>query len=110
MNLPPGLLQSICYTESTYRISAIHRDDGTTDSLGLCQIKYKTAKWMGFKGSEQQLMEPHLNAYYAAKYLRYQITRYKSINKAVIAYNKGNSKGLTTTQYQIKVYKEWSKY
>lgn len=107
LNLPPGLLQSICYVESTYKISAVHHDDGGSDSLGLCQIKYNTAKRLGFKGTEKELMRVDVNIYYAGKYLRYQLHRYHATNKAVIAYNKGNAKGLTASKYQAKVYKEW---
>ena len=105
--LPPGLLASVCYIESNHRINAVHKKDGKEDSLGVCQIKYKTAKFMGFKGSRQQLMEPVANIYYAAKYLKYQTKRYKKVDKAVIAYNLGNSRGLTTTAYQRKVFNKW---
>lgn len=107
LNLPPGLLSSVCFVESSHRISAIHKDDGPEDSLGICQLHYSTAKWMGFKGTPQQLMEPHNNILYAGKYLKYQLNRYKAVNKAVIAYNFGNAKSFTTTKYQVKVFNKW---
>lgn len=106
--LPPGLLKSLCYVESKHNIHAIHHDDGGADSLGVCQIKYATAKEMGFKGTVKQLMEPRTNVKFAAKYLKHQIKRYHgNINKAVIAYNKGHAGDLTTTKYMRKVYKQW---
>jgi soluble lytic murein transglycosylase-like protein len=106
--LPPKLLSSICYIESTHNVHAVHHDDGGADSLGVCQIKLATAKGLGFKGTAKQLMDPKLNIKYAAKYLSHQIKRYNgSIEKAVIAYNKGNAKGLTTSKYQRKIFKQW---
>jgi len=107
LNLPPNLLESICYVESKHKITAIHHHDGDSDSLGICQIKYKTAKWLGFKGTPEQLMEPKNNILYAGKYLKYQLLRYNSVNKGIIAYNKGNAKGLTRSSYYDKVMKEY---
>jgi soluble lytic murein transglycosylase-like protein len=109
-NLPPGLLYSLCYVESKHNVHAVHHDDGATDSLGACQIKLNTARWLGFKGTQQELMEPFTNVRYAAKYLAYQIHRYRDIRKAVIAYNLGHAGILTTTKYQSKVFKEWRRY
>lgn len=107
LNLPPNLLQSICYVESTHRINSVHYNDGTSNSIGICQIKLRTAQWLGFKGTERELMEPNVNIYYAGLYLRHQLTRYKVVNKAVIAYNQGHAGLLTSSKYQIKVYKQW---
>jgi soluble lytic murein transglycosylase-like protein len=107
-NLPPGLLNAVCYTESHYDIRAIHKDDGHGDSLGICQVKLETAQWLGYKGNAKQLMIPRLNMYYSAKYLRYQLDRYnQNIPQALIAYNMGNSKHLTHSKYSDKVLKEW---
>ena len=108
LGLPPHLLSSICYVESHYKVTAVHHDDGDGDSLGVCQIKLKTARWLGYKGTKKNLMNPTINAYFAGKYLKHQIKRYKGdIKKAVISYNLGHAKGLTSTEYQRKVYKKW---
>ncbi len=107
-DLPPGLLQAVCMTESTLNPNAIHHDDGGTDSIGLCQVKLKTAKWLGFKGTANDLLNPTINAYYAAKYLRKQIVRYNgNTTKALIAYNRGNAGSLLSTNYSDKVIKQW---
>jgi len=107
-NLPPGLLSSLCYVESTHNPQAIHYADGSTNSYGVCQIKYETAQWLGFEGTEEELMQPANNIYYAGAYLAYQRQRYHgAINKAVIAYNRGHAKNLTTTEYQANVYRVW---
>lgn len=106
-NLPSGLLSSLCMVESRHDINAIHKDDGKGNSLGICQIKYETSKLMGFKGTEKQLMNPTININYAGAYLAHQISRYNSVQKGVIAYNQGSAKELTTTKYQVKVFKAW---
>lgn len=105
-NLPVGVLAATCFIESSYRVNAIHKDDGNGDSLGVCQVKLATAKWMGFKGTEKQLMKPEINVYYAAKYLKYQLKRYdNNIPRALTAYNRGNAKGLTRSAYSDKILK-----
>jgi Transglycosylase SLT domain len=107
--LPPDLLSSLCFVESKHDVSAIHHDDGGTDSIGICQIKFKTAQSLGFKGSAKDLLDPQVNTYYAAKYLQHQLSRYHGdTTKAVIAYNMGSTKGFTTTKYSVRVLKQWS--
>lgn len=108
--LQPNLLSALCYVESRHNVAAVHKDDGTSNSVGVCQVKLKTAKWMGFEGTEKQLMDPKVNTYYAAKYLAYQQKRYHSVTKAVIAYNIGNAKDLTRTKYSDKVLKQWRQF
>lgn len=112
-DLPPGLLQSVCFTESSYRVNVIHKDDGKENSLGLCQIHKSTARMLGFSGTTKQLMKPQANAYWAGKYLKHQLSRYdNSIVKAVAAYNSGTyrpgKKGLPKNhKYVTKVFKHW---
>jgi soluble lytic murein transglycosylase-like protein len=110
LGLPTGLLSSLCYVESKHKINVIHKDDGSEDSLGICQIHYTTAKELGFKGSVKDLMKPENNILYAGLYLKKQIKRYKSIRRGVIAYNRGNAIFLISTSYQDKVYRQWRKH
>lgn len=108
LNLPPGLLESVCYIESKHTVTAIHYRDGNEDSLGICQIKLSTAKFMGFKGTRKQLMDPQYNIYFAGKYLKHQIARYNgAVDKGIMAYNIGHAKHLTTSEYLVKVNKQW---
>lgn len=104
-DLPPNLLASMCYVESQHNIHAHHVKDGATDSFGVCQIKLATAKQMGFTGSADQLMKPEVNTYYAAKFLKYQITRYNSVPRGVTAYNKGHSSSDGNSAYYQKITK-----
>lgn len=106
-NLPPGLLASVCYVETRHNVQAVHYNDGQGNSVGICQIKLKTAQWLGFRGTEQELLDPATNIYYAGAYLNHQRNRYGNVQQAVIAYNQGHSGGLTTTEYQLKVFKVW---
>jgi len=107
-DLPANLLESLCYVESKHKTNAVHKHDGNGNSIGICQIKLKTAQHMGFKGTEKQLLDPKINIEYAAKYLSHQIKRYNgSIKKGVIAYNMGSARNLTSSKYQYNVYKQW---
>lgn len=108
-NLPPGLLASVCFVETRHIASVVHYDDGGSNSIGICQIKYKTARWLGFKGTEEDLLDPATNIYYAAAYLHYQQNKYGNSVQAVIAYNYGHAKNLTTTAYQRKVFEVWER-
>ncbi len=107
--LPAGLLESLCYVESKHDINAIHKNDGDGNSVGICEIKLKTAKWLGFKGTEKELMQPKTNIYYAGKYLAKQINRYHNVVKGVIAYNIGHAGCLTYTSYSDNVIALWRK-
>lgn len=103
-NLQPHLLESVCYVETGHNVNAYLPDDKGTPSIGICQVKYGTAQDMGYEGSEKDLMRPEVNAYYAAKYLAYQVKRYhKNLARAVTAYNKGNSTGDGNTAYYRSV-------
>jgi len=106
-NLPNGLLSSLCFVETRHIASVVHIDDGSSHSYGVCQVKLETAKYLGFKGTVEQLMNPKINIYYAGKYLQKQILRYNDINKGIVAYNRGNSNKLTRSIYSDKVNKQW---
>lgn len=112
--LPPGLISALCFVESSHRAHVIHKDDGGSSSTGLCQIKQDTAKLMGFKGKTKDLLNPNINAFYASKYLAWQIKRYDlDYRKAVAAYNSGSYKtnklGTPVNQkYVDKVFKAWA--
>lgn len=113
-NLPPGLLSAVCFVESRHKTHAINLDDGGSPSLGVCQIKLKTAQMLGFKGSALELQNAAPNVFYAGKYLRYQLNRYNGdVEKAIAAYNAGRHKedtnGMTlNNKYVSRVLSSWS--
>lgn len=85
-----ALLLAICTQESNLT-NAYVLHDGGSPSIGVCQLKYDTAKMLGFKGSAIQLMDVKTNAHYAAKYLAYQQTRYgNDWHKLAASYNAGS--------------------
>lgn len=85
-----ALLLAICTQESNLT-NAYVLHDGGSPSIGVCQLKYGTASMLGYKGPASSLMDPVLNATWAAKYLAYQQTRYgDDWHKLAAAYNAGS--------------------
>lgn len=75
--------------------------------MGVCQIKLQTARLVGYTGKEKDLLDPGLNIYYAGKYLKKQLDRYKGdIPKAVSAYNAGTYR-TSNEAYVDKVFTAW---
>lgn len=111
-NLPPGMLSAVCYIESGHHANAYNANDEGTPSHGACQMKYTTAKLLGFKGKPKDLQFSEVNTYYAAKYLRKQLDRYDQDEiKAIAAYNSGKlriRKGkIANKKYVDKVLYAW---
>lgn len=95
--ISPKLLGAICYGESAYKANSTHMD-GSTKSYSICQVKLSTAQYMDtvYKHrhlvTEQKLENIYLNAFYAAKIIKFQLKRYfNNYNKAIDAYNKGHA-------------------
>lgn len=105
--IPMGLLASLCYVESSHRPNIAVNDNNGHLSVGLCQIQLQAASEVGYLGDEHGLFDPVVNAEFAAKYLVKQKLRYGNWDQAVIAYNRGNSIGITTSKYQRKVMHIW---
>lgn len=85
------LLLGICRHESGgFKHNYVLMDHGTP-SYGVCQIKWATASMFGFKGDPKKLINPKVNARYAAKYLKYQQNRYgDDWLKMTASYNAGS--------------------
>ena len=85
------LLFAICQHESMdfhFNYTAI---DKNTPSYGFCQVKYESVFDMGFRGDPKLLINPEINAYWAAKYLKHQLKRYNNNScMATAAYNAGS--------------------
>ena len=92
VKVSPYILLGICTTESNLR-NVINHNDGGSPSYGICQIKLNTAKMFNPRITPKELMNPELNAYYAARYIKHQMNRYnENIIKAIAAYNSGRVK------------------
>lgn len=84
-----ALLLAICTHESGLK-NVLVPHDGGSPTYGICQVKYDTAKMIGFKGEAKELMIPKVNAKWAAKYLKFQKERYDGDwMKSTAAYNSG---------------------
>lgn len=90
LDLPPGLLQAICTTESNGVLDPPRVNDGGSHSLGICQVKLGTARGVGFKGDENKLAKPQINIYQAGKILKYHLERCNTYRDAIMAYNTGS--------------------
>lgn len=87
-NVSPRLIWAIIQIESSWNEKAI----GDAGEIGLMQIKCETARQMGYGGGCGALFFPALNIWYGAKYLRWQLTRYRGdLQSALSAYNAGTA-------------------
>ena len=90
-NLDPIVLEAMIFVESSFRPHVPGIDaDKKGWSYGLTQIKYSTAKEMGFTGTLKQLEDPETNIHYGAMYLSW-CRRFVGgdIWQALDAYNRG---------------------
>ena len=85
-----SLLLAICSHESNgFRVNHVAHDKGSP-SYGVCQIKEKTARNLGFTGKAVELNDPKVCGEFAAKYIRYQQGIYgDDWVKVVASYNAG---------------------
>ncbi len=100
VGVPSALLLAICSHESHLQNTIVPHDGGSP-SYGICQVKKSTADMMGHRGHISDLMVPEINAKIAAKYLKYQLSRYNNDwCKSVAAYNAG--KFIQSSKYPRK--------
>jgi soluble lytic murein transglycosylase-like protein len=105
-HVSPELLMAVCWVETRHR-NVVTVRDGKDSSMGVCQVKPQTARFMarrkGITFYSSELLNVEKNAQYAALYLEYQLKRYKgNIWAAVDAYNKGSAKRCNTESKNIR--------
>lgn len=100
--VPRELLLAICWGESSFNKNSTHMDHGSL-SYNVCQVKLATAQFMDkywhhkIPATPERLEDPKINAFYAAKFLKWQLQQYHGDWKlAVDAYNKFIAKGPDT--------------
>lgn len=64
-DVPENLVHHVVRRESNYNPAAVHKGN-----WGLMQIRYNTAKGMGYDGTPTGLLDAETNLKYAVKYLR----------------------------------------
>ena len=86
------LLLAICNHESNGFTMNYSAYDHGSPSYGACQVKESTARMLGFKGKTKDLMNPAVNAKYAALYLQYEQGRYGEDDWCILtsSYNAGS--------------------
>ncbi|MCO6185626.1 lytic transglycosylase domain-containing protein [Rhizobium sp. L1K21] len=62
--VPEDLVHHVAHRESTYNPAALHKGN-----YGLMQIRYNTAKGLGYQGKPSGLLDAETNLKYAVKYL-----------------------------------------
>jgi hypothetical protein len=82
------ILVAVC-THETGLNNVVVPHDGGSASIGICQVKYETAHMLGYEGNPKGLLNPKINARYAALYLKYQYDRYNNWCKTIAAFNAG---------------------
>lgn len=109
--VPENLLLAVCWKESSFnRTPKLTHMDGGSLSYDICQIKLATANWMDdlykhkVRATDKSLRDPFTNAFYAAKYIKYQLKLYNDIRLAADAYNRG-SEPSTDSDYANNVVK-----
>lgn len=92
------LMYAICKVESNCKSKAMNNNDGTSaqrskgiksKSYGMFQIKSLIAKNLGYKDHPSKLLNPEINALYAAKLLKHLYKRYNNTAMVISAYNAG---------------------
>lgn len=108
--VPEELLLAVCYVESNFK-NVPPRQDGGSNSYGICQVKLETAQHMDFVykhkmiASPERLSEVYINAFYAGKVLHYNLSRYDGDwDKAIESFNKGSALSGGNGKYVQKVY------
>ena len=96
MHISAALLVAVCSQETGLK-NITNYQDGTSDSIGVCQLKTDTANFLVDNYhlkrhiTSESLSNPKTNAYFAALYLKYQLDRYnQNWYQAVAAYNAGS--------------------
>lgn len=120
-NIPTALIYAVMMRESGGDKSAF-RDEGEFMSRGLMQISGPAARDMGYSGKLDSLMDPRINVYYGAKYLRWLFNQFHADptaidskwDKAVSAYNAGlgnvRDHGIINPDYVSYVKRHFKQY
>lgn len=112
VEVPRALLLAICWGEGSFRTDAkLTHMDGHSLSYGTCQVKMSLATHMdtvykhAVKATPNRLSVTKINAFYAAKALKFHLKRYHgNWQLAVDAYNKYTAIS-ENTEYVKKVKK-----
>lgn len=103
------LLRAVCFVESGHRAKVRvifdqkNLNKKGAPSHGLCQMQLATARYEGFTGTPKELLNPSVNAFYAAKHLKRWLNKTSDWKLAVSAYNRGHFRKTMRIGYVCKV-------
>lgn len=94
------VLSAVCQVESAGIHTAVNIMDGGSASYGFCQIKIATARRLGYRGPITALwFDKQVNKKVALDYLKWQATRYPTMEQIIAAYNSGSVKRKKNGQF-----------
>ncbi len=103
--VPSEIIKAVILQESSGNPKARRFEPKLNDSsYGLMQILFSTAKFLGYTGSSEGLLDPKTNIDLGTKYLAYQIRRYGNWDDAFAAYNIGSVKRKPNGEYINQAY------
>lgn len=69
--VPDAVAHALVRRESGYNWRAV----GRAGEIGLVQIKFSTARWLGYEGTREALFDPRTNLTYGMRYARMALDR-----------------------------------
>jgi soluble lytic murein transglycosylase-like protein len=95
-NVPPDWIAAVISTESAWNPEAYAPGE---DSYGLMQVRYVTAKGLGFSGDANELFDPDLNIHLGTKLLGQLRQHYgDDLQRVYSAYNSGDPDAYKTSK------------
>ena len=95
-----ALTETICEWET--RGVPEHLKDstpGTSGEIGRCQIKYETARWLGYRGSRDGLAVRRVNEYWALQYVALCHSPRRNTRRVAFCYNAGHNARYRPSRY-----------
>jgi len=92
-NVEPEIIMAVIKWESNWNEKAYLFEKNVNDySVGLMQVRYDTAKSMGFTGKFEELFDPYINIYYGTRYLKSRLDKYSDLpfKIQIATYNSGS--------------------
>jgi len=112
--VPDELTLATIETESSFLPDAVRQEPAINDaSYGLMQVLYSTAKWLGYTGTPEGLLEPAENIKWGTAYHAYLFNKYSDWDAVIHAYNEGPGnydKGKRVSIYFGRVIGRWYKW
>jgi soluble lytic murein transglycosylase-like protein len=103
--LPEQLVVGVAKVESGFKCHVT----GGVGEIGLYQLKYATAKGIGYRGTKQALYNCETNAYYGIKHLSIAHSKCGTIKGAAKLHNAGLGASCNPSAYSYKVVNAGSK-